>query len=99
MVWVVLASLEGAIYPELARTPVANPRFRALMTQASEALLLIVLPIALGLAAGAWWLTPWIYGPWWRTTRPGTRGRCCRVLSTAVARRHAVATRWWSTIR
>ena len=70
VVWVALASLEGAIYPELARTPPAHPRFRALMTQACEALLLIVLPIALGLAAGAWWLTPRLYGPGWGPTAP-----------------------------
>ena len=38
--------------PELARTPAALPRFRALTTQAFEALLLVALPIALGLARG-----------------------------------------------
>ncbi|HEY7140988.1 MAG TPA: oligosaccharide flippase family protein [Methylomirabilota bacterium] len=61
--WVVLTSLEAAVYPELARTPARHPRVRTLTSQACEALLLVALPIALGLGAGASWLTPWIYGP------------------------------------
>ena len=70
VVWVVLASLEAAVYPELARTPSAHARFRALTTQAFEALLLVALPIALGLAVGASWLTPWIYGPGYGPAAP-----------------------------
>jgi O-antigen/teichoic acid export membrane protein len=68
--WVVLTSLEAAVYPELARTPPTHPRFRALTTQAFEALLLVALPIALGLGVGASWLTPWIYGPGYGPAAP-----------------------------
>jgi O-antigen/teichoic acid export membrane protein len=63
VVWIVPVTLVAAVYPELARTPPAQPRFRALTTQAFEALLLVAWPIGLGLAAGASWLVPWIYGP------------------------------------
>ena len=80
VVWVVLASLEAAVYPELARTPSGHPRFRALTTQAVEALLLVALPIALGLGVGASWLTPWIYGPGY-----GPAAAVLAVLGTAVA--------------
>jgi O-antigen/teichoic acid export membrane protein len=78
--WVVVASLEAAVYPELARTPPTNPRFRALATQGIEALLLVALPIALGLGVGASWLTPWIYGPGYGPAAPALA-----VLGTAVA--------------
>jgi O-antigen/teichoic acid export membrane protein len=78
--WVVLTSLEAAVYPELARTPPGHPRFRALTTQAVEALLLVALPIALGLGVGASWLTPWIYGPGYGPAAP-----VLAVLGTAVA--------------
>jgi PST family polysaccharide transporter len=78
--WVVLVSLEAAVYPELARTPLGHPRFRALTTQAFEALLLVVLPIALGLGAGASWVTPWIYGPGYGPAAP-----VLAVLGAAVA--------------
>jgi len=77
--WVVLASLEAAVYPELSRTPGGSPRFRAVTTQAFEALLLITLPLALGLAAGADWLTTWIYGPGYEPAVP-----VLAVLGTAV---------------
>ena len=70
VMWVVLASLEAAVYPELARTPHGHPRVRALTTQAFEALLLVALPIALGLAVGAPWLTGWIYGPGYGPAAP-----------------------------
>jgi O-antigen/teichoic acid export membrane protein len=70
VVWVVLASLEAAVYPELARTPPGHPRFRALTMQAFEALLLVALPIALGLGGGASWLTSWIYGPGYEPAAP-----------------------------
>ena len=78
--WVVLTSLEAAVYPELARTPAASPRFRAVTTQAFEALLLIALPIALGLGVGASWLTPRIYGPGYGPAAP-----VLAVLGSAVA--------------
>jgi O-antigen/teichoic acid export membrane protein len=78
--WVALASLEAAVYPELARTPSGHPRFRALTTQAVEALLLVALPIALGLGVGASWLTPWIYGPGYGPAAP-----VLAVLGAAVA--------------
>ena len=78
--WVVLASLEAAVYPELARTLGGSPRFRAVTTLAFEALLLITLPIALGLGVGATWLTPWIYGPGYEPAVP-----VLAVLGTAVA--------------
>ena len=80
VVWVVLASLEAAVYPELARTPPGHPRFRALTTQAFEALLLVALPIALGLGVGASWLMPWIYGPGYAPAAP-----VLAVLGAAVA--------------
>jgi O-antigen/teichoic acid export membrane protein len=70
VMWVVLASLEAAVYPELARTPQGHPRARALTTQAFEALLLVALPIALGLGVGAPWVTRWIYGPGYGPTAP-----------------------------
>jgi O-antigen/teichoic acid export membrane protein len=63
VVWIVPVTLVAAVYPELARTPLGHPRLRALTTQSLEALLLVAWPIALGLAAGAQWLVPWIYGP------------------------------------
>ena len=73
--WVLLASLEAAVFPELARTPSALPRFGALTTQAFEALLLVALPITLGLAVGASWLTPRIYGAGYvRRPGPGRAG-------------------------
>ena len=78
--WVVLTSLEAAVFPVLARTPPALPGFRALTTQAFEALLLVVLPIALGLGVGASWLTPRIYGAGY-----GPTGPVLAVLGTAVA--------------
>jgi len=78
--WIVLASLEAAVFPELARTPPALPRFRALTTQAFEALLLVALPIALGLGVGASWLTPRIYGAGY-----GPTGPVLAVLGAAVA--------------
>ena len=78
--WVVLTSLEAAVYPELARTPPGQPRFRALTAQAVEALLLVVLPIGLGLGAGASWLMPWIYGPGYGSAAP-----VLAVLGAAVA--------------
>src|SRR5262245_35222769 len=78
--WVVLTSLEAAIYPELARTPAGHPRFRALTTQAFEGLLLVALPIALGLAVGASWLTSRIYGPGYAPAGP-----VLAVLGAAVA--------------
>jgi O-antigen/teichoic acid export membrane protein len=55
-------TLIAAVYPELARTPATAARFRALTTQALEALLLVAWPIVLGLAVGAPWLVRWIYG-------------------------------------
>lgn len=63
-------ALVAAVYPELARTPAGNPRFRALTTQAFEALLLVAWPVALGLVAGASWLVPWIYGPGYGPAAP-----------------------------
>ena len=77
--WVALTSLEAAVYPELARTPLAHLRFGALTTQAFEALLLVVLPIALGLGVGASWLMPRIYGPGYGPAAP-----VLAVLGTAV---------------
>ena len=74
------ASLQAAVFPELARTPSALPRFRALTTQAFEALLLVALPITLGLAVGASWLTPRIYGAGY-----GPTGPVLAVLGAAVA--------------
>ena len=78
--WVVLASWRRPSFPELARTPAALPRFRALTTQAFEALLLVALPIALGLGVGASWLTPRIYGAGYGPTAP-----VLAVLGAAVA--------------
>jgi O-antigen/teichoic acid export membrane protein len=78
--WVVLTSLEAAVYPELARTRAASPRFGLLTTQAFEALLLGVLPIALGLGVGAAWLTPRVYGAGYGPAAP-----VLAVLGSAVA--------------
>ena len=80
VVWVVLTSLEAAVYPELARTPGGSARFRVVTTQAFEALLLITLPIALGLGVGASWLAPRIYGPGYGPAAP-----VLAVLGAAVA--------------
>ena len=94
--WVVLTSVEAAVFPVLARTPAALPRFGALTTQAFEALLLVVLPIALGLGVGASWLTPRIYGARVRSDRagPGRPGHRRRVLDAgASARRRAAGAR------
>jgi O-antigen/teichoic acid export membrane protein len=60
---IVPVTLIAAVYPELARTPASAPRFRALATQAVEALLLVAWPVVLGLWVGAPWLIGWIYGP------------------------------------
>ena len=68
--WIVPVTLVAAVYPELARTPSGHPRFAALTTQAFEALLLVAWPILLGLAAGATWLVPWIYGPGYARAAP-----------------------------
>jgi O-antigen/teichoic acid export membrane protein len=62
VVWILPVTLVAAVYPELARTPPGQGRFRALVTQAFEALLLVAWPVVLLLAAGASWLVPWIYG-------------------------------------
>jgi O-antigen/teichoic acid export membrane protein len=70
VVSIVPVTLVGAVYPELARTPAAHPRFRALATQAVEALLLVAWPIALGLAVGAPWLIRVIYGPGYQSAGP-----------------------------
>jgi O-antigen/teichoic acid export membrane protein len=70
IVIVVPVILVAAVYPELARTPPAHPRFRALTTQAVEALLLVVWPVALGLVTGASWLVPWVYGPGYLPAAP-----------------------------
>jgi O-antigen/teichoic acid export membrane protein len=67
---IVPVTLIGAVYPELARTPAAHPRFRALSTQAVEALLLVAWPIALGLAVGAPWLIRVLYGPGFLSAGP-----------------------------
>jgi O-antigen/teichoic acid export membrane protein len=60
--WVVVISLEAAVYPELARTAAGSARFVALSRQALDALLLVALPIALGLGVGSAWLTSLVYG-------------------------------------
>jgi O-antigen/teichoic acid export membrane protein len=62
VVWVAVISVEAAVYPELARTASGSPWFRALTTQAFDALLLVSLPIALGLGVGAPSLTLLVYG-------------------------------------
>jgi len=78
--WVVVLSLEAAVYPELARTAAGSPRVRMLTTQAFEALLLVSLPIALALGVGAPWLTPLIYGPGFGPAAP-----VLAILGTAVS--------------
>jgi O-antigen/teichoic acid export membrane protein len=70
IVLVMPVALVAAVYPELARTSAGHPRFRALATQAVEALLLVAWPVALGLAAGASWLVPWVYGPGYLPAAP-----------------------------
>lgn len=67
---IVPVTLVGAVYPELARTPSAHPRVRALTTQTVEALLLVAWPVALGLAVGAPWLVRVIYGPDYQSAGP-----------------------------
>jgi O-antigen/teichoic acid export membrane protein len=67
---IVPVTLIAAVYPELARTPAAAPRFRALTTQAVEALLLVAWPVALALGVGAPWLIGWIYGPGYLPAAP-----------------------------
>ena len=67
---IVPVTLVAAVFPELARTPATQPRFRALTTQAVEALLLVAWPVALGLAVGAPWLVGWIYGPGYLLAAP-----------------------------
>jgi O-antigen/teichoic acid export membrane protein len=70
VVWIVPITLVAAVYPELARTLARDPRFRVLTKQAAEALLLVAWPVALGLAAGASWLVPLIYGPGYAAAIP-----------------------------
>ncbi len=70
VVSIVPVTLIAAVYPELARTPAAAPRFRALTTQAVEALLLVAWPIALALGVAAPWLIGWIYGPGYLLAAP-----------------------------
>jgi O-antigen/teichoic acid export membrane protein len=67
---IVPVTLIAAVYPELARTPSTAPRFRALTTQAVEALLLLAWPVALGLLVSAPWLIGWIYGPRYLAAAP-----------------------------
>jgi O-antigen/teichoic acid export membrane protein len=70
VVWVVVISLEAAVYPELARTAAGSPRFMALTRQALDALSLLALPIALGLGLGAAWVTSLVYGRGYEPTAP-----------------------------
>jgi O-antigen/teichoic acid export membrane protein len=60
----------AAVYPVLARTPPTDPRFRRLVVQTVELLLLLGLPVALALAHGASWLTAVVYGPRYDATAP-----------------------------
>jgi O-antigen/teichoic acid export membrane protein len=60
----------AAVYPVLARTPPADPRFRRVVVQTVDLLLLLGLPVALALAHGAAWLTAAVYGPRYEATAP-----------------------------
>jgi O-antigen/teichoic acid export membrane protein len=63
VVQVAPVALIAAVYPELARTPAETPRFRALATQATELLLLALLPVAVVLALDARAVAALVYGP------------------------------------
>ena len=67
---VVPVAVAAAVYPVLARTARHDPRFRRLLVQSVEVLLLVGLPVALALAHGADWLTAWIYGAGYRPAAP-----------------------------
>ena len=60
----------AAVYPVLARTSPADPRFRRVVVQTVDLLLLLGLPVALALAHGAAWLTAAVYGPRYEATAP-----------------------------
>lgn len=62
VVQVAPTALIAALYPELARTPAGSPRARALVTQATELLLLVLLPVAIGLGVGAPAVAAAVYG-------------------------------------
>ena len=78
VVTVVPVALVAAVYPVLARTAPTDPRFRWVLVGAAEGLLLLGLPVALGLAYGAEWLTGWVYG-----ARYGPTASLLAVLSAA----------------
>jgi O-antigen/teichoic acid export membrane protein len=70
VVLVAPVALVAAVYPELARTPSGDPRFRALARQGLTLLLLAALPVALALVVGARWVTDGVYGPGYAAAAP-----------------------------
>ncbi len=60
----------AAVYPVLARLGGGDPRFRRLVVQTAELLLLLGLPVALALGHGAAWLTATVYGARYAATAP-----------------------------
>ncbi len=75
---VVPIALSAAVYPVLARTRPADPRFRRLFVQSGEVLLFVGLPLTLALAYGASWLVALVYG-----TRYEPAAALLRVLGLA----------------
>ncbi len=63
VVMVVPVVFVAAVYPVLARVSAADPRFRHMVIQAVELLLIAGLAVALGLTHGAGWLVTLVYGP------------------------------------
>lgn len=63
VVGVAPVSVVAAVYPVLARTPSADPRFRRLAARSVEMLLALGLLVALGLVYGAEWFVRVVYGP------------------------------------
>ncbi len=63
VVMVVPVVFVAAVFPVLARARPADPRFRAMVIQTVELLLIAGLAVALGLAYGAGWLVRLVYGP------------------------------------
>lgn len=70
VVQVAPTALIAAVYPELARTPAGSPRARALVTQATELLLLALLPVAVGLGVGAPVVAAAVYGTGYAAAAP-----------------------------
>jgi O-antigen/teichoic acid export membrane protein len=63
VVLVVPVIVVAAVFPVLSRMDGDDPRFRRLVVQVAEVLLMLGLAVALALAHGAPWLTGAVYGP------------------------------------